>query len=586
MNSKRIRYAVSAPDPSRHTLHVKAIFSADALPEPLVVAMPVWAPGSYLVREFARHVERMTAHTPEGEAGVRKVRKDAWAIAHGGASEVTVEYDLYANDLTVRTNHVDDTHAFFNGAATFVRPVDAWDATPCEVELIPPSPAWSVVTSLTPTREGTWRARDFDELVDSPVEMGLHDVYRFRVADRDHALVVWGAKLCLRFDPRRLVDDLARVLEAEVKLYGEAPYERYTFFLQLTPGGRGGLEHAQSAVLQAGLDAFETEDAYHDLLALFAHEFLHLWHVKRVKPAGLTPVDYAGERYTRALWLFEGATSYYDRLALRRAEVVTPTAYLKHLAGEIARLEDTPGRLAQSLEEASFDAWIKLYRGDENTINATVSYYLKGEVVSALLDLEIRARTGGQRSLDDVFRHLWREHGITHKPVPESGFEAIVAAATDCDLSDVIDAWVRTTESLPYADVLARVGLTLRHRPGRGAALGIKLRGEHGRAVVASVLRGGAADRAGVCAGDEIIGFNRRRVDETSLRERLRRARELIGQPVALLVARREELRELTVTPAESPPEAWEIVPTPGAPMQQRRIVGAWLGEAALSLWG
>lgn len=597
LTERSLSYVVSVPDPAQHRLCVKLTVRGP-LPEPLVLQMPVWTPGSYLVREYSRHVEGLHARSAAGPAGVRKLAKDTWAVAHGGADEVVVEYAVYAHELTVRTNHVSESHAYWNGAATYLRPVEegvAWDALPVEVTIEPPRADWTIATALEPliaydsdtassARPGVtrrFRAGSFDELVDCPVDMGLHERLEFRVLDRRHAIVIWGARA--RFDREKLVRDVSTIIETEAQLFGGLPYAHYLFLLHLTPGGRGGLEHKTSTTLLASPDSFETQDGYDDLLSLFAHEFFHLWQIKRTRPQGLVPLDYSRENYTRLLWLFEGGTSYYDWLILRRAGLVDAQTYLKHLASEIARLEDTPGRFAQSLEEASFDAWIKLYRPDENSVNSTVSYYLKGEVVCALLDLEIRTRSRGARSLDDVMRYLWEEYGSKDRPVPESAVEAVFAAATDVDLSDAIDAMVRTTAPLPYERVLGAAGLALRTRPGRGGALGVRLRNEGGKAMVASVLRGSAAEAAGLAPGDELIAIDGRRVDEPGLRERLKHRRA--GESVAILFARREEVASIQVTLGEPPPESTEIVALPDAPTEARAIGEAWLGNGASALW-
>jgi predicted metalloprotease with PDZ domain len=590
VTERSLSYVVSAPQPSQHLLRV-VLTVRGPLPEPLHVAMPVWTPGSYLVREYSRHVEGLRARTEAGPAGVRKIAKDTWAIAHGGASEVVIEYGVYAHELTVRTNHVSDSHAYWNGAATYVRPVEpgvAWDALPIEVTIEPPRADWTIATALEPVGERgpagaaqRFRAVNYDELVDCPVDMGVHERLEFRVRDKPHAIVLWGARA--RFDRAKLVQDVTAIVETEAQLFGGLPYDHYLFLLHLAPTGRGGLEHRNSCTLLASPDAFETADGYDDLLSLVAHEFFHLWQIKRIRPEGVFPFDYSRENYTRLLWLFEGGTSYYDWLVLRRAGLVDPRGYLKHLGAEIARLEDTPGRMAQTLEEASFDAWIKLYRPDEHSVNSTVSYYLKGEVVCALLDLEIRARSRGARSLDDVMRHLWREYGARERPVPESAIEAVFAAATDVDVSDAIDAMVRSTTPLPYERVLALAGLALRPRPGRGGALGVRLRADGGRAVVASVLRGGAADAAGIAPGDELIAIDGRRVDEPGLRERLKHRRP--GDTVQILYARRDEVATLSVTLAEPAPEAIEIVAIPDASPEARALGEAWLGQGAASLW-
>lgn len=591
MTERSLSYVVSVPQPSQHLLQVK-LFVRGPLPEPLLLALPVWTPGSYLVREHSRHIESLRAYTTTGPVGVRKVAKDTWAIAHGGANEVRIEYAIYAHELTVRTNHVSNTHAFWNGAATYLRPIEPgvdWHAIPVEVTIEPPRPDWTITTALEPLPDGPepctlarrFRARSYDELVDCPVDMGLHEQLDFSVRDKPHAIVLWGSKA--RFDRTKLVQDVKAIIETEADLFGELPYNRYFFLVHLAPGGRGGLEHRTCSTLLVSPDAFETTEGYQDLLSLFAHEFFHLWLVKRIRPEGIFTYDYGRENYTRLLWLFEGGTSYYDWLILRRAGLVDAKEYLKHLGSEIARLEDTPGRHIHTLEEASFDAWIKLYRPDEHSVNSTVSYYLKGEVVCALLDLEIRSRSKGTRSLDDVMRYLWNEYGLRERPVPESSIEAVFAAATDVDVSDAIDAMVHTTTPLPYERVFAQAGLALRPRPARGGALGVRLRNDNGRAIVTSVLRGSAAERAGLAPGDELIAIDGRRVDEPSLREKLKHRQP--GERIELLYARREEIAFVEVTLAEPPPEAMEIVARPDAPAEARAIGTAWLGPGSDALW-
>jgi predicted metalloprotease with PDZ domain len=579
---RRIEYVVSSPHPEHHLLHVEATFRGP-LEEPLEVALPVWTPGSYLVREYARHLERPVARTALGPVGLHKVRKNAWAVAHGGRDAVTFSYDLYAQELSVRSSHADRTHLRLNGPSTFARPVSepAWSRAPCAVRVVPPRDSWAVSTALERAPDGAFLAEDYETLADSPFEVGEHRVFTVNAAGRAHELAVWGGAPGL--DGDRLTADVARVLERAAALYGDVPYDRYVFQLYLAPGLRGGLEHRNGAALMASPDAFETEEGYHDLLALFAHEYLHLWHVRRVRPEGLFVVDFDRENHTRQLWLFEGGASYYDWLLLVREGLATPQAYLRHLSGELARLEDTPGRLVQSLEDASFDAWTRLYRPDENTHQSTVSYYVKGELVCALLDLELLLRTDGRRSLDDVLRHLWTDYGRAQRPVPEGGLEAVFAAATDCDVSDLLDQWVRQSGELPCAAVLRRAGLGVGARPGRGAALGVRVRVEGGRLFVAAVLRGGAGHAAGLSPGDEVLALAGRRVDEHALRERLRRGRP--GTATTLTTARRERVQEVPVTLQAPPPEPPEVHPRPDATAEEKRLAVRWLGPAAARLW-
>jgi predicted metalloprotease with PDZ domain len=586
VSERSIRYVISF-DTTRHLVQVRATFKGP-LPEPLSLQMPCWTPGSYLVREYARHVEGLRAFVDDRACGARKSAKDTWAIAHGGASEVVVEYSVYAHELTVRTNHVSDTHGYFNGAATFLRPVgDAsfdWESLPIELELQKPDAKWSIATGLARAEskgENVFVARDFDQLVDCPVDVGVHERHEFTVENKPHAIVLWGSPN--RCDRDRLVRDVTRIVQSESAMFGGLPYDSYLFLLHLAPGGRGGLEHENSTALLASPDAFDTDSNYEDLLSLFAHEFFHLWQVKRTRPAGLRPYRYQQENYTRMLWLFEGGTSYYDWLTLRRSALVSPKKYLDHFAGEIARLEDTPGRFAQTVEEASFDAWIKLYRPDEHSVNSTVSYYLKGEIICALLDCELRARSKGAKSLDDVIKYVWREFGQNAKGIPEDEIERVFATATGLDVSDLIDAWVRSTQPLAYDETLAKMGLTLRAKGARGAALGVRTRSEGGRCVLASVLRDSAAERAGLSPGDEIVAIDGRRVDEGSLRRRLEARKP--GESVELVFARREWLQTTKVVLAEPSPDGYEIIPASNASEAARQLGAAWLGPDAESFW-
>ncbi len=578
-------HRVTIPDPKSHLVHVETTVSAAGpLPQAVVLFMAVWTPGSYLVREYARHVESLAAAPP---ARATKIRKNAWRIDTGGASSVTVSYRVYAAELTVRTSHVDETHAFLVGAALFLG-LEGRPDVESRVEIHAPA-GWKLATSLPDAsapsggdpRVHSLVAADYDALVDSPIELGTHREEAFDVLGKPHRYAIWPGGAVSDADARRLVADTKTILETEARLFGGAlPYESYDLLLHLSPRSRGGLEHAAGAALIASPASFASREAYLDLLSLIGHEAFHAWNVKRIRPAGLAPYRYEEECYTRLLWWFEGATSYYDWRVLALAGLCTVDEYLDHLGSEIAYLDQTPGRLVHALEDASYDAWIKLYRPDESTPNTSVSYYRKGEIVCLLLDLEIRARSAGRSSLDRVLAHLWTEHGATGTPVPEDGMLAAFERATGVALGDRFDAWIRAPGEIDYEPVLASVGLTL-ERSSKGDAapssLGARLRAEGGRVTVTTVPRGSAAARAGIDAGDELLAVGGVRVEGTSLDATLRGRGK--GEEVEVLVARDGRILQRRATLDGPRLDRVKVVAQRDAPEAARARFSAWLGK-------
>jgi predicted metalloprotease with PDZ domain len=571
--SLSIAHRLAIPAPHTHLVEVETTLSGDLPPE-LVLFMPVWTPGSYLVREYARHVEKLSVDAP---ARATKVRKNAWRVDTKGARAVTVRYRVYANELTVRTSHVDETHAFLVGAELFFAVEGQLDA-PARVAIQAPA-GWNTTTSLRAAADGAFDAADFDTLVDSPIELGTHRQERFSVLGVPHRYSIWPSDGVPEGKLSRLVEDTGALLEKEAALFGGAfPYQAYELLLHFSPRSRGGLEHRSSAALIASPASFASRTGYLDLLSLVAHEVFHAWNVKRIRPAGLTPYRYGEECYTRLLWWFEGATSYYDWRVLRLAGLCTVDEYLDHLAGEIAYLDATPGRFVQALEETSFDAWIKLYRPDENSTNSTVSYYRKGELVCALLDLEIRARSNGRASLDTVLSHLWKEYGAPEKPVPEEGMQAIFERAAGVPLGDLFDAWIRSAGEVDATATLGHVGLALERtsRVEGTCSLGVRVRNEGGRGVVASVTRGSAAADAGIDAGDELLGLGGARIEGANVEATLRGRAP--GEAVDVVLARDGRILTRRVTLDPPRPDVVKLVPRSHATPAQRHAFESWLG--------
>ncbi|MBK9518001.1 MAG: M61 family metallopeptidase [Anaeromyxobacter sp.] len=575
-----MRYRLSFPAPQTHHLHV-----ALELEQPgdgLELALPVWTPGSYLVREFARHLEQVEASDETGcPVPVVRLDKHRWRLDAGAAARVTVRYRVYANDLTVRTSHVDQSHAFLSPAGVFLA-ARGRETGPHRVEVALP-PGWRVATALEggPTH---FTARDYDELVDSPLEIGEHEAASFQALGREHQVVVWGRG---NHDLARLVRDVQRIVEAHGAFWGSLPYRRYVFVVHLTGKGRGGLEHLASSVLLVPRLGFGSRQGYEDVLGLVSHEFFHLWNVKRLRPAALTPYDYGREQYTRLLWWFEGATSYYEQLTLVRAGLLPPARHQEALGRLFTTLWRTPGAAKTSAEESSLLAWVKLYRPDENTANSTVSYYVKGELVALALDLALR-RAGA--SLDEVLRQLYARHA--QGGVPEDGVERVVAELVGAEAAALLfDQLVRGVG--PLEPDLELVGLRLRRRPARGPddKGGKPARPEDGpphgwlgaelssgpRLAVTSVREGSPAWLAGLTADDELLAEGGFRLDRAGLAERL----EERGPAGALRLTlfRRDALHEVEV-PLGAPPEdtAW-LEPVEAPSQAQRAAFQAWCGQ-------
>ena len=558
------------------------------------VRLPVWTPGSYLVREHQRHVDGLEARDELGRAlAVEKTDKQTWRVSCASASKVSVRYRLHCFELTVRTNHVDPTHAFINPSAACAFFVGR-EGEPCRIQLQLP-PGWQTWVALA-NDSGGYRAENYDELADSPFELGplsSHAVHEFLAQGVPHQLVVWGKG---DFDPRRVIPDIIKIIDAEAAIFGGLPYQdAYLFQLHLNDRGRGGLEHRRSCTLLVPRFSFVQRIAYEDFLQLVAHEFFHLWNVKRIRPAAFTPYRWTEENHTRLLWAMEGLTSTYEVMALRRAGLVTPKRFLEIWAERITSLWRTPGRLRTSLSQASFDAWIKHYRPDESTANTTVSYYLKGGVVGFLLDLEIRRRSNGACSLDDVFRALFSRHGGP-PGVPEEGVER-AALELSPGLEQWFDRALRSTDELDLDSALGAVGLRAVIRPPSGADdkgsveevpvevpdeqpgapgrgyLGATLR-ERGAVVeVGSVAEGSPAQRAGIAAGDEIVAVEGYRTD---LRQRL--IRTPAGQTLRFALFRMDELIEVTLQLAPQPRDTITLAPDPAATPAHLELRARWLG--------
>lgn len=570
-----IHYQVAMPQPESHLFEVTLIVKGWQSPT-LNLKMPVWTPGSYLVREYARHVQdfRATAQQP---LSCRKISKNHWQIETiDSPDQVTVQYRVFANELTVRTNHLDASHGYFNGAALFFYIPDFQNHA-IRVTIQPPYPEWSVATALPPVLDqaNTFEAVDFDTLVDSPFEIGQHQLYEFEVLDKPHQLAIWGQG---NVDPEQLIRDTQKIIQTEAELFGGLPYDQYLFLLHLSAQNFGGLEHKTSCSLIYPRFGFQPQESYQRFMQLVAHEFFHLWNVKRIRPKALEVFDYDGENYTPSLWFSEGTTSYYDMLLPLRAGIYDARACLKILGKEITRFLTTPGRNVQPLSESSFDAWIKLYRRDANSDNCQISYYLKGEMVSLLLDLLIRARHDNRRSLDDVLRQLWQAFGQ-----PEIGFtpdqlQQVIESVAGANLIDFFQRYLDSTEELPFDQYLAPFGLKIQPEDTEGAApfLGMTVNADTGRELIRFVEYGSPAQRAGLDPDDELLAIDGLRVRATQLNDRLKHYRP--GDTIHLTVFHQDELRTYPVTLSEPRPKSYQLVAVDNPSAIQQQNFQGWLG--------
>ncbi|HXF46529.1 MAG TPA: PDZ domain-containing protein [Burkholderiaceae bacterium] len=592
-----IHYAIAPAQPGAHLFHVTVTVEA---PDPAGqrFMLPAWNPGSYMIREFARHVVRASAVAGNRKVPLEKVDKHTWRAAPAGGA-LTLAYEVYAWDLSVRAAHLDDTHAFFNGACVFMLPL-GHEREDCRVDILPPQgeryAGWRVATGLTPARGtrygsfGTYTAADYDELIDCPVEMGTFAHARFDALRVPHEIAITGRVPNL--DTARLATDLARLCERHIRLFEprsqQAPFARYVFLTQAVGDGYGGLEHRNSTALLCRRDDLpfkgmrDTTEGYRGFLGLASHEYFHSWWVKRVRPAAFVPYDLTRENYTRLLWVFEGFTSYYDDLLLARAGLITEAQYLEAVGKTMTTVLQRAGRLKQSVAESSFDAWIKYYRPDENTPNAVVSYYQKGALVALAIDLTIRAETGGERSLDDLLRLLWRRYkraGSAYRGLEEGELAAAIAEATGLDLAPHLHEWTEGTRDPDFERLLAPFGVTLEKRPALDspslALLGVKAEARNGECRLAHVFDGTPAQHAGLSGGDTLVAIGGLRVTAANLDARL--ARYAAGDTVEVLAFRRDELMRFEVRLARQPPLTYALRPDARASGRAQKLRAGWL---------
>jgi len=592
--SSDISFTVTMSKPHTHLLEVEIRVKVAAnlqTPNESDLIMPVWTPGSYMIREFERHVQDFAADANGRVLEWTKVNKNTWRVNTNGARQWRATYRVYANELTVRTSELNSDHAFWNNAALLMYPDGRLNAA--STLTVVPRTGWKVATGL-PTVSGqpnTFRAENFDILYDSPVEVSNFKELQFKVRGVPHRIVIDGEG---NYDADRMRADVQKIVEAESSMFGAIPYHDYTFILHLRSNTGGGLEHLNSTALGFRRFNFSTEKNYRSFLLLVAHEFFHVWNVKRIRPDALGPFDYTKENYTRLLWVAEGITEYYGNLMVRRAGLTSDQVYLEHLATQIRDFQETPGRQVMSAEEASYDSWIKFYRPDENSVNSQISYYDKGELLGLLLDLDIRRRTHNAKSLDDVMRYLYTEFFAKGHNYTPADFQKACELMAGASLDEFFTRYVRGRDELKpvYNQMLAGTGVRLEQG---GVGIGVEnsdkqapIKGFLGAdfedkpggdfIVIESVRAGSPAYEQGLNARDQIIALDGARVDKDTFEALI--AAKHPGDTVRITVFRFDDLRTFDIRLAGRIDAPYQIVVLPNASSEQKRIYQAWLGAA------
>ncbi|WP_343031285.1 M61 family metallopeptidase, partial [Xanthovirga aplysinae] len=572
--AEKLEYTLSMSEPHTHYFEVE--MKINSLRQKYTdLKMATWAPGSYLIREFGKSVEDFAPVSKSGKSlKFEKINKNTWRVFNN-REDFTASYKVYAFEISVRTSFLDASHGYLNGSNIFMY-VDKQKGLSSTLT-VKPFKDWDVVsTGLSPVsgKKWTYHSPNFDILADSPIEIGNQEEFEFNAAGVKHKVAMYGQS---NADFSKLKEDMAKVVEVATEVFGENPNKEYTFIVHNLTRGSGGLEHLNSTTLDVNRWSYEGS-RYTGFLSLVAHEYFHLWNVKRIRPIALGPFDYDKENYTHLLWVMEGFTSYYDELLLTRAGIEDQQFYLNKLEGTINSVENQPGNKVQPVAEASWDAWIKAYRPNENSYNTTISYYPKGALIGSMLDLEIIHNTNGQKSLDDVMRYLYKEYykkkgrGITDEEM-QSAVEMVAGKKLDKFFKNHIFG----TKTIDYNKFLSYAGLELKVEPSSKeiANLGVYTKNDDGRLVIRSVVRGTSAYEGGLNANDEIIAIDGYRVDKSEM-ERIIGMKKP-GESVKITITRDGILQDLDVKLKNSNRNKYSINPVENPTEKQQMVYNRWL---------
>ena len=519
-SAESVSYQLRMPKPQNHYFEVE-MYLNDFKEKEVNVKLPVWAPGSYLVREFSKNLNLVKAFDEKGkEIEVVKKTKNTWTIKTNGEKKVKVKYEVYAFELSVRTPFLDLTHGFVSGSGVFMY-VEGHKELKGSLEVFPYSGFKTITTALPKAaisvqKDGsqTFEFENYDQLVDCPIEIGNQRVFDFMAAGVKHTVAMYGDAI---YDELRLKADMSKVIEAETAVFGVNPNKEYVFIVHNVVDGQGGLEHCNSATLSVNRWTYQGSE-YVNFLNLVAHEYFHLWNVKRIRPIELGPFDYDQENYTSLLWVMEGFTSYYDELILRRTGFYSKDEFLSKFQSSVNYVEGSVGSRVQPVAHASFDAWIKAYRPTENSANTSMTYYSRGSVLGGVFDAMIIANSKGKQCLDHFMKHLYQKFYLELKRgFTEAEFKTELEKFTGTDLTDFFKKYINGTEILPYAEIFDKIGVGVRDNTSFKPSFGATTRDEGGKVMVKNVRAGSCAEEAGISVGDEIIACNNFRVDQALL---------------------------------------------------------------------
>ncbi len=574
-----IRYNLKMPKPSTHYFHVEMEIS-NIFSDSILVKMPVWAPGSYLVREFSKNVIEFEAKSGSQELVDYKINKNTWEIKTKNINKINISYKVYAYEQTVRTSFLNESRGYLNGSSIFMF-LDGKKGLSGEVEITPPK-RWKNISTGLPNvknKKNTFFFQNFDELVDSPFLIGNHKIISFKLKNKLHEIALYGEG---NVDEKKLEDDFKKIILTTSEIFGDMPYEKYLFIILMLDNKRGGLEHLNSTTVQADRWIFSEKRLYNKFLSTVAHEYFHTWNIKRIRPIELGPFDYDMENYTTELWVAEGLTSYYDNLLLLRSKILDTSEYFDFLSDDINSFEMKFGKNIQTLSESSFDSWIKYYRQNEESQNTIVSYYSKGSVIGLLLDLTLIIKSNGKLKLDDVFTELYKRYNEN----PDIGFTKDEFRKICEDFAgeklDYIWKYVDSTDPIDYNYFLKEVGYSFEkkvdqdNQESNTPFMGFEINNSS-NPIIKSILRNGPAFQAGLNVFDEIIAINNVRINNVTLPNRINDLE--IGKEVNFLISREGILKELTLIPIDFDNSKYNFIKNENASQKNKEMFNIWLGE-------